>query len=454
MPNKVDQRDHRQKSMMDTEERPSNNEEVKATSPRWNWTTKLVFGLALVALAIWLLVQFQNFLGPVIMALVLAYLFYPVANFIRKSIKIPWRLAVTLLYIVVVLAILGLLTWGGLALVDQVQNLITFIQNNIDQIPQLIKDITQQTYTIGPWEFTLSGLDWTQISSEIVSTVRPVVGQIGSIAGSVATGAANIVFWIGLVLLISYFLLAETEGVPNRFLNIRIPGYTADLHRIGQELSNIWNAFIRGQLIVVLITVIVYTTYLGSMGIQFFFGLAILAAFGRFVPYVGAWVTWITYGLVALLQGTTIFNLPSGLYAIILLGGAMLIDTLLDNLLVPKVMSENLKVHPALVLVGALIALNLLGIVGILLAAPVMATLKLLLGYLLKKLSDQDPWEEFDTAEPKEKARWIQFIETQWGRFIEWIPKFSAKVWQWLKKLFQAVGSKIKSWFKKKHPEE
>ncbi len=384
------------------------------------------------------------------MALVLAYLFYPIANFIRNSLKLPWRLAVTLIYIVVVLAILGLLTWGGLALVDQIQNLITFIQNNIDQIPQLINDVTQQTYTIGPWEFTLSGLDWTQISSEIVSTVRPVVGQIGSIAGSLATGAANIVFWIGLVLLISYFLLAETEGIPNTILNIRIPGYTADLRRIGQELSNIWNAFIRGQLIVVLFTVIIYTTYLGSMGVQFFFGLAILAALGRFVPYVGAWVTWITYGLVALLQGTTIFNLPSGLYAIILLGGAMLIDTMLDNLLVPKVMSENLKVHPALVLVGALIAFNLLGIVGILLAAPVMATLKLILGYLLKKMSDQDPWEELDALEPKEKARWVQFVEKNWSRFGEWVPKALSTAWLWLKKQFQAIGLKIKKWFNKK----
>jgi predicted PurR-regulated permease PerM len=426
-----------------SETAPPEKSNPNQPSPRWNWTTKLVFGLALVALAIWLLVQFQNFLGPIIMALVLAYLFYPIANFIQRSLKIPWRLAVTIIYIVVVLVILGLLTWGGLALVDQIQNLITFIQNNIDQIPELINNFTQRTYSIGPWEFNLSGLDWTQISSEIVSTVRPVVGQVGSLAGSLATGAANVIFWIGLVLLISYFLLAETEGIPNRFLNIRIPGYTSDMRRMGQELSNIWNAFIRGQLIVVLITIMVYTTYLGLMGIQFFFGLALIAALGRFIPYVGAWVTWITYGLVALLQGTTIFNLPSGLYAVILLGGAMLIDTMLDNLLVPKVMSENLKVHPALVLVGALIAFNLLGIVGILLAAPVLATLKLFLGYLLKKLSDQDPWEDYGAREPQEKVRWVQFVEKQWGRFGQWALTFGSNAGQWVKTQFQVVQSKF-----------
>ncbi len=410
------------------------------SSPPWSWTLKLIVGLGLVAIAIWLLVQFQNFLGPVILAFILAYLFYPVANFIRNTLKIPWRLAVTLIYIIIVLALAGLLTWGGLALAEQIQNLITFIENNIGRIPTMIDEISQKTYAIGPWTFTLSGFGWDQIFSEIVSTVRPAIGQVGSLAGSVATGAANVFIWLGLVLLVSYFLLAETEGLSNGFVSINIPGYTADLQRMGQELNKVWNAFLRGQLIVVLITVIIYTSYLGLMGIQFFFGLALIAAVGRFIPYVGAWITWITYGLVALLQGTTIFNLPSGTYALILLGGAMLIDTMLDNLLVPKVMSENLKVHPALVLVGALIAVRLLGIIGIVLAAPVLATLKLVFGYLTSKLFDQDPWEALDSAEPQGKARWVIFIETLWKRFKVWLAAFAQRAGAWLKVVFQKMG--------------
>jgi len=423
----------------------TDNPNPDSSSPRWSWTTKLVVGLGLVALAVWLLVQFQNFLGPIILAFILAYLFYPVANFIRTTFKLPWRLAVTLIYIIIVLALLGLLTWGGLALADQIQNLIDFIQKNIDQIPILIDNVTNQTYAIGPWSFTLSGLGWDQIYAEIVSTIRPAIGQASSLAGSVATGAANVILWLGVILLVSYFLLAETEGISNQFLNIRIPGYTADLRRMGQELSRIWNAFLRGQLIVVLITIIIYTSYLGIMGIQFFFGLALVAAIGRFIPYVGAWITWITYGLVALLQGPTIFNLSPGLYAIILLGGAMLIDTLLDNLLVPKVMSENLKVHPALVLVGALIAVRLLGFIGILLAAPVLATLKLFFNYMTKKLIDEDPWEELDAQEPKEPARWVVFVNAQWDRFKARFSAMIRKIGTWIKNQFLKFITLFKS---------
>jgi predicted PurR-regulated permease PerM len=420
----------------------SNNTSSEADqgSPRWNWSTKLIFGLVLVVLAIWLLVQFKNFLGTIILAFIIAYLFYPVANLLQKYIKLRWRIAVFLIYLIVVLALLALLTWGGLALVDQIQNLIVFIQNNIEEIPQLIKDFTQNTYTIGTFEFTLSGLNWDEITKEIIGAIEPIISRVGNIAGTLASGAASVVLNIGLILLISYFILTETEGIPNQFLTIRIPGYTADLKRMGRELSNIWNAFIRGQIVVVLITIIIYTTFLGSMGIEFFFGLALVAALGRFVPYVGAWITWITYGLVALLQGHTIFGLPTGIYAIIVLGISMLIDTLLDNLLVPKVMSENLKVHPALVLIGALIAVDLLGIIGILLAAPVLATLKLVFGYIYNKMVDQDPWEEIDNREPEEKPKWVVFIEKQWMKFTAWV----SKLWKKNKLKLEKKRSKVR----------
>lgn len=424
---------------MNPKEIPSNSKIQEPASPRWNWPTKLVVGLALVAIAIGLLVQFQNILGPLIVSFLLTYLFHPAASFLQRKIKISWRFAVTIIYVVVILVLLGLIAWGGLTLFDQIQNLITFIDRNIDQIPQLVNDLTQTTYHIGTFEFSFSALNWNDIANQIVSAVQPIVGQIGTIAGSIATGAANVFLVIAIILLVSYFMLAESKGVANRLENIQIPGYTSDLQQMGQKLNNIWNAFIRGQLIVVLITIMIYTIYLGSIGIQFFFGLALIAALGRFIPYIGAWITWITYGLVALLQGTTIFNLSSGIYALIVLGGAILIDTMLDNLLVPKMMSENLKVHPALVLVGALIAVDFLGVIGILLAAPVLATLKLFFGYILNKLTDQDPWKELDNAQEVEKAKWTVWIEKQGRKFALWSSMSWKKICHWFRKSWKTI---------------
>lgn len=395
--------------------------EQKKRSPKWSWTTKLVVGLALVAFAIWLIVQFQGFLGMMITAFILSYLIHPIASFMQEKIKIPWRISVTLIYFVLVLSFLGLLTWGGLTIVEQIQNLIRFIENNIDQLPDLVSEATTQTYQIGPFTFTPSGLNWDEIANEIVRAIQPVLGRIGNFASSIATGAANIVTWLILILLISYFLLAESEGIPSRVLNIQIPGYSYDLERIGDELNRIWNAFIRGEILVVFFSLIIYTAMLGVLGVQFFFGLSVIAAIGQLIPYVGAWVTWISFGLVALFQSNIPYNLPPGIYMLIVLGVSMVINNIIDNILRTKVMAENLKVHPALVLIGALIGVQLFGFIGIIIAAPVMASFKLFLNYIINKLNDQDPWGNIDLREPIESPKWLQFVENKWDEVKKWI---------------------------------
>jgi predicted PurR-regulated permease PerM len=57
-------------------------------------------------------------------------------------------------------------------------------------------------------------------------------------------------------------------------------------------------------------------------------------------------------------------------------------------------MSDALEVHPAAVLVMVIISASLFGLVGVLLAAPVLASLKLIFTYIVRKLMDADPWRD------------------------------------------------------------
>jgi predicted PurR-regulated permease PerM len=423
--------------MVDSNSEQKNNKESQ-DSPKWNWTTKLVVGLLLVAISVWLLVQFQNFLGPLITAFILAYLIHPIALFLKKKIKIPWRLSVTLIYVILVLVVLGLLTWGGFALVGQIQNLIRFIENNIDQLPVLVEELTTRTYQIGPFTFSPNGINWDQIVNEIVSAIQPVLGRVGSLVGSFAAGAATTISWAVFILLISYFLLAEAEGLSHQVLNIKIERYSKDLERMNEELGRVWKAFMRGEILVVLISLVLYTATLGILGLQFFFGLALIAAVGQLIPYLGAWVTWISFGLVALLQSQTPFGLPSGIYMLIVLAVSMVINNVIDNILRTKIMADSLRVHPVLVLIGALVGVQLFGFIGIVVAAPIMASFQLFMNYIIKKLSDQNPWKEFDVREPVKKARWVQFAEKIWEKTREWLKK----TWQ---KMFKKSSESGKS---------
>jgi len=110
-------------------EAPKKETPLKKTSPGWSNTTKLIIGLSLVAIFAMLIVQLRSWIGPLILAFVLAYLFYPVADWLRARIKISWSLAVGFIYLLLVLALLGLLTCGGITFVEPIQNLVRFIQH-------------------------------------------------------------------------------------------------------------------------------------------------------------------------------------------------------------------------------------------------------------------------------------------------------------------------------------
>jgi predicted PurR-regulated permease PerM len=377
------------------------DESENPTSPRWSNTAKLVVALCTAGIAVALVFRFQNILAPLMMAFLLAYVFHPFASFINRRFKIPWRVISTLIFLLLFLSILALLTWGGISIVDQIQNLVSYLQKLIGDLPSFFADLSSKPLEIGPFSFDLSRFDLNSLWTQLQGVVQPILSQVGSLIGSIASGAASTFTWLVFIILIAYFIMSESNGVRDGMINLVIPNHQEDLTRMGKQLSLIWNAFLRGQLIVFAITVIFYSFLLGVLGVKYFFLLALLAGLARFVPYVGPFVAWTTYALVALFQ-TNYFNLLPLPYALIVLGSALISDMVIDNYVSPRIMSNALKVHPAAVLVMVFISASLFGFIGVLLSAPVLASLKLMSTYVIRKLMDLDPWKGLNTFPPPE----------------------------------------------------
>jgi predicted PurR-regulated permease PerM len=395
----------------------------KKTSPPWSNTTKLVVGLTFVAALAGLLIYFRSLLSSLLLAFVVSYLIYPVAAYFCRKLKFPWALSINLIFALVIIVLLGLLTWGGITIVDQMGSLITFLEKTINQLPDTLNQISQMTFSIGPFQFDLKQLDLSTIGTQILNFVQPLVNQAGSTIGTLASGAVSIIGWAFFVLVVSYFVLLESEGRRESLINLELPAYQEDFKRLSDELSRIWNAFLRGQFVIILLTIIAYTILLGILGVRYYYVLAILAGLARFVPYVGPWITWTIYFLVPLFQGYAPFGLTAPVYALLVVGIAILTDTILDNVLVPRVLSGALRLHPASVLIAAIIGASLLGIVGIVLAAPVLATLSLFVKYMIRKMFDKDPWEGFEQstgANNRQTRIWVTIVAL-YKKVIDWI---------------------------------
>ena len=99
-----------------------------------------------------------------------------------------------------------------------------------------------------------------------------------------AAGAAQFLGWALFVLLISYFVLVESGDVRGALVPLSIPGYADDIRRLGAELSRIWNAFLRGQIIVFLLATLTYMLVLSVLGVHYALGIAFLAGLATVRP--------------------------------------------------------------------------------------------------------------------------------------------------------------------------
>lgn len=389
-------------------------------SPRWGVTLKIVIGLSFAFALGALLVAFRSFIGPLLLAVILAYFLHPLALRLSNTTHLNWRLSVSIVYLVLLILLVSFFTASGVVIVSQVESLFNLIRNFVNNdLPGLINTLSEQAFTFGPLSFDFSQLNLENIGQQLLNNLQAFLGQAGGLIGTVASGAAGVLGWTAFVLLVSYFLAADAGRVPDILSYITVPGYDYDIRRMARELGRIWNAYLRGQFFILLLVIIVSAIIMTSLGVRLALAIALLTGLARFVPYIGPLsVSLITF-LVAVFQNSNVFQIQPLYYALIVVVIAILVDQIFDNFVMPRVMGESLGVHPAAVLVAALILAQLIGLIGLVLAAPVLASLSLTTRYLGRKMFDLDPWPEPEQEPAPIEAPWSRFYSSLRSRLSE-----------------------------------
>lgn len=384
-------------------------------SPEWSSTTKLVIGLTFVAIIAAVLIRFRFIVGPLILAFVLAYLLNPLVSRLSKTLRLTWGASVNVVFLILVIILAALIFLLGLAVVQQIQSLYAVLVTFIQDLPEIVEDISQQTFQFGSFVFSLNQYNLENIVNQVLPNLQTPLGRIGSLITSFASGTLGTLGWVLFTVVVAYFLLAEANTVSGVLLPIEMPRYQDDLIKMGKELKAIWNSFLRGQLLLIAIVIVTYSVLFLILGVRYSLALAVLAGLARFVPYLGPLTAWVTTYLVAFFQDTNYFGLEQWFYALMVITICFLVDQAFDQLISPRLMGERLGVHPAALLVVAIMAANLLGVIGLVLAAPVLATLQLAGRYATRKMLDMDPFPP-PTARPLRPER-RKHLKTIW-RFL------------------------------------
>jgi predicted PurR-regulated permease PerM len=137
------------------------------------------------------------------------------------------------------------------------------------------------------------------------------------------------------------------------------------------------------------------------LGVQNALALGLLSGLLEFIPVLGPIIGAVAAVIVAFFQPSNYLGLAAWEHASLVLLAMILIQQLENNILVPRIVGEALDLHPLVVMIGVFMGGTIAGILGAILAAPVVATLKLLSTYAWRKMFDLPP---FPKAEPEEPA--------------------------------------------------
>jgi len=378
-------------------------------SPAWSASSKRTIIIILFIGALLLLYRVRLLLLPLSLAIILAYLIEPVVKLITRRASIPRTVAILIIYLILLIALISLPVTAVTPIITQGSLFISNIPTYLEQLGVFFSEpiVLIEGYEIPIDQLPLDQV-FTSLSANLVDIVQTLGGQTLSIFGSVATATLSTVGWIILILIVSFYMVKDHNRFFDAVLDMVPATYHSDVRHLSGQISLTWNAFLRGQLVLVLVVGLAVFILMTALGVPNARTLAIIAGFMELIPTFGPIFAAIPAVLIAIFQSDASWlgSLMTPLwFGLLILGVYALVYQVENYYLVPRIIGYHLKLHPLVVLLGVVAGASIAGIIGILLAAPLMATVRLILRYIYCKLVDTPPFpEEHPVLQPADPA--------------------------------------------------
>lgn len=307
-------------------------------------STKTIGKVILAGLLLWLLYTIRDMLLLFFVAVILSSLIDPWATWCQSK-RIPRAIAVVLVYILLIGIVAGVVVLLVPTIVNESQALVKSIRGfstDFDILTKIQESLLPSGDAVGK---TIGG---------IVTTVSSVFGGIFSLI---------------LVFVFAFYLVVEDEAITRWLRSLAPDEYQPFIVQLVNKMKKKLGYWLRGQLVLsVFIGLMVYVSLL-ALGVDYALVIAVIAALAELVPYVGPVLSAVPAIFLAFAQ-TGGATLPVAVAVTF-----WLIQVIENNLLVPRVMQKAVGLNPIVSILAILIGAQLAGIVGILIAIPLVTVI-------------------------------------------------------------------------------
>jgi predicted PurR-regulated permease PerM len=356
----------------------------------WSLPFRYIVGIGSLLLFIAFLIYARHAVTNLAIAAFVAYLINPAVTYLMTRTRMERMAAVNLVYFAAVILLIGLPAMLLPIFADEVQIVIEDLLNLADQVQQRLSSPIRLAGFVFHLEELGRGL--FEVQNAVLS---PLPEQMFQLLETTSVG----VLWFLVILVSVHLFLAQWPKMRDWLINLAPPPYRPEIEELYTRIKRVWMAYLRGQIVLMVIVGAVFTVAWLILGIPGALVLGLVAGLFTLVPDVGPFLAMVLAAGVALLEGSTWIPLSNFWVAGIVIIVYLVLINLKNFFLRPYIMGRSVHMNEALVFIAIIIATILQGILGALLVVPVLATVVVIGGYIQRRVVGLPPFEDDGTLQ-------------------------------------------------------
>ncbi len=341
----------------------------------------LIIGIILASIVIAKELRIVNFLisilkvlSPLFIGFVIAWLFNPIIKKINDA-GIPKILSTLIVYFIFVTFIVVFVRIFIPVLYKQLNDLVVSLPNILDKISLAFERIMNK--------FSMDGIDLSNVVKNISASLKEYTLNITS---SMPKHLVNFIisFFSGLgtimlSLVVGIYMSFDFDNISIQFLKLIPEKHREEIKELLTNIGTEVRKTVNGTLLVALMVLVCDTVAFTAIGLESPLLFGVLCGLTDLIPYIGPYIG----GAAAVVVGFSM-STPIGIATLI----ACITVQLVENyILQPVVMSKAIELNPVIIIVGLLIFGHFFGVIGMVLATPILALLKVIYEFVKKKFN-------------------------------------------------------------------
>jgi predicted PurR-regulated permease PerM len=308
----------------------------------------------------WAFVSIRTTVLTLFLALFAAFVLEPVVTLMQRRFNLGRGAASTIL-------VLGLVVLGVVILFILLAPVVEAFEDFVAALPSMVEDI--RSTSIGSWLD-----DHSQAPEQSQKSVQQIAHAIGNAAGGVigvGVSAFSLILSAVTAIFLTLFLIMDMPRLTGAVDSVLDPRGSARLQRVLPAIVTAVSRTMLGNIAISIICGTIYGVSAWALGAPFPLVLAFIAGFLDLIPMVGATVAGAIVVLAALTQGVTA--------AVIMLAIVLVYQQVENYLLQPTILGRAADVSGFLVIASVLVFGTLLGVIGAIIAVPIVASIQIVL---------------------------------------------------------------------------